>query len=312
MHRSGLIALLLLAGCATPSTAPDASTSDGSSSDTSAPDAGTSNDAALPPFPTITPLLVAGNATLFVGNSYTFVNDLPSVYRAAASALPFAPLRVESVAFGGYTLAQHAMDAATDGTALATFLRTGTPDQTAWDVVILQDQSQIPGFPDGNPELTASLDGASALGALLRARGAAAVLYLTWGRERGDDANPGLYPDFLTMEARLEAGYRAMAARLDAEGVRVRIAPVGPAFAIVHDDVIASGGDPLVEGGPFDLLYAADGSHPGPRGTYLAACVILGTITGIDPASYPDGAGLMPDEARAMRLVARRALSDWR
>lgn len=329
MVRLRLIALLLLAGCAAPPlTATDAGASDATvdaasvdaARDDAASDAATIDargpadaapeDAGLPPFPTITPLLGAGNATLFVGNSYTFVNDLPSVYRAAASALPFAPVRVESVAFGGYTLAQHAMDAATDGTPLATFLRTGTPDVTAWDVVILQDQSQIPGFPDGNPELAASLDGASALGALAHARGASVVLYLTWGREHGDDLNPALYPDFATMETRLEAGYRAMAARLGAEGVPVRIAPVGPAFALVHADVVASGVDPLLEGSAFDALYAADGSHPGPAGTYLAACVILGTITGIDPATYPDGAGLVPQDARAMRLVARRVLAD--
>ena len=139
------------------------------------------------------PMAARAEATkiLFVGNSYTFVNDLPSVYRATASALPFAPLRVESVAIGGHTLAQHAMDAATDGTALADFLRTGTPDVTAWDVVILQDQSEIPGFPDGTPELAASLDGVSALGALAHARGASVVLYLTWGREHGDDHASG-------------------------------------------------------------------------------------------------------------------------
>ena len=43
------------------------------------------DDAGLPPFPAITPLLDARNATLFVGNSYTFVNNLPDVLAGVAA-----------------------------------------------------------------------------------------------------------------------------------------------------------------------------------------------------------------------------------
>lgn len=314
--------LFVLLGCAAGCARPTSSTHDAGRGDTATPsldggvdaaveDASASDiDASLPPFPTIVPLLEVGNATLFVGNSYTYVNDLPLVYREAATLLPPSPVRVESVTAGGYLLAQHATDATTDGTALAVFMRTGTPAETAWDVVVLQEQSQIPGFPPGNPEREASLDGASALGALALARSASVVLYLTWGRELGDDTNPALFPDFTTMEERLEGGYRAMAARLEGEGVDVRIAPVGPAFARVHAAVLAEGGDPTAEGSDFDLLYDGDGSHPAPRGTYLAMCVILSTITGVDPIGFADGAGLTREEAAALRLVARATVSD--
>jgi hypothetical protein len=308
------LVLVGLLGCARPFVSThDAGRGDTGLDDTDGAvldDAASDVDASLPTYPTIASLLESGNSALFVGNSYTYVNDLPLVYREASMLLPPTPVRVESVTAGGYLLAQHATDAMTDGTALATFLRTGTAEETAWDVVVLQEQSQIPGFPEGNPERDASLDGASALGQLALARNASVVLYLTWGRELGDETNPGLYPDFQTMEDMLEDGYRAMSVRLASEGVDVRIAPVGPAFERVHADVVAAGGDPTAEGSDFDLLYDSDGSHPAPRGTYLAMCVILGTITGLDPFTFPDGAGLTPDEARAMRLVARATLAD--
>lgn len=279
--------------------------------DGAAPDAAPGLDAGLDPFPSFASLLPGtGDATLFVGNSYTFVNDLPTAFRELASAAGQAPLRVESVTAGGYTLAMHDTDLHTDGTALATFLRTGTAADRAWDVVVLQEQSQIPGFPSGQPELLASLDAAADLAAA--ADPAPIVIYGTWGRERGDDLNPDLYPDFATMEGRLEAGFRAMAARIAADGHVVRIAPVGPAFARIHDGLVAEGADPLAADSPFVALYASDGSHPSPQGTYLAACVVFGTLTGTDPYLLAEAPslGLDADTARRLRLVARATLAD--
>lgn len=268
-------------------------------------------DASLPAYPSIASLLPGpGDATLFVGNSYTFVNDLPTEYRALETARARDPLRIESVTAGGYTLAQHAADMLTPGSALSTFLVTGTVDDRRWDVVVLQEQSQIPGFPPGQPELQASLDAASSIAA--HAGNDAIIVYATWGREHGDDLNPGLYPDFLTMESLLEAGFRAMRDRLSAEGHTVRIAPVGAAFARVYASVVAAGDDPTAVGSAFDALYAADGSHPSPLGTYLATCVMLGTITGTDPVTFADDAtlGLSAEQSWSMRLVARATLMD--
>ncbi|MBX7195008.1 MAG: hypothetical protein K1X94_23340 [Sandaracinaceae bacterium] len=252
--------------------------------------------------------LVAGvHEVLFVGNSYTYVGDVPARYRGLLGAT--AP-RIESVAFGGYTLAQHATDAATDGTALAGWLRTGTMEQRAFDAVVLQEQSQIGGFPEDQPDRMASLAGASALATLAHGNGSAVVLYLTWGREHGDDLNPGLFPTYEAMQDRLDAGYRAMAVRLRGEGNRVRVAPVGAAFRAVHDDVVALGMDPEAEGSAFDALYASDGSHPSEGGAYLAAVVIEATISGADPTSLPDATDLDPSISRAYREVAARVMAD--
>lgn len=247
---------------------------------------------------------------LFVGNSYVDANDLPDEYRTIAEGLPLGSLRVEAVTTGGHRLRQHAADADTDGTPLAHWLRTGRAEETAFDAVVLQEQSQIGGFREFTEQRELSASAASRLAALASARGSMVVLFLTWGREHGDPANPDFYPTFEIMQDRLDIGYRNMAARLHAEGVRVAIAPVGPAFRIVFRDVAAASLDPLAEGSDFDALYDADGSHPSLRGTYLAACVIAATIHGADPRAFPDHAALGSTVSFALRDACARAVAD--
>ncbi|MCC7541210.1 MAG: hypothetical protein IT379_33640 [Deltaproteobacteria bacterium] len=255
------------------------------------------------------PLLGAeGHEVLFVGNSYVFTNDVPGRYRAIAETLPPTPLRIETVAYGGYTLAQHAADAAGDS-ALATWLVSGTDDMRGFDVVVLQEQSQLGGFPAGHPARNESLAAASALAALATANGSAVVLYLTWGRERGDPKN-ALFETFEEMQRRLDESYRVMAERLRGEGAHVRIAPVGVGFRVIYDDVVAAGDDPLLEGSAFDALYEADGSHPSAQGAYLAACIFAAAVTGYDPAVFPDDPALGDTASLALRDVAHRVMTD--
>ena len=73
---------------------------------------------------------------LFIGNSLTYVNDLPAELQAmVAAAYPGGPsLRYESVTPGGYTLQRHW----NDGKAAAKIA------EGRWDYVVVQEQSQIP------------------------------------------------------------------------------------------------------------------------------------------------------------------------
>jgi hypothetical protein len=303
--RLSTVFTLAFLGCAPSITPQDAGAGDAG---TTLPDAGAAQgDAGINAGNS---LIQGGHDVLFVGNSYIYVNDVPGRYRALADVTGPPPVRLESVVTGGYRLTQHAADANTDGTPLARWLRTGTPADTAFDVVVLQEQSQIGGFPENNPDRVASLAGASELAALARARNAAVVLYLTWGREHGDDTNPGLFADFPAMQDRLDVGYQAMATQLRAEGTVVRVAPVGPAFRVVFDQVTAAGADPTAEGSAFDALYDADGSHPSSRGAYLAATVIFCTITGANPRALPDGNDLDGPTSTALRDAAGMVLED--
>ena len=76
--------------------------------------------------------------------------------RQARSILAYAPEDIEYCTritySGGYTLAQHARDAMTDGTPLSRWLRTGTREETSFDAVVLQEQSQTGGLPEGGAD----------------------------------------------------------------------------------------------------------------------------------------------------------------
>ena len=77
---------------------------------------------------------------LFIGNSYTAVNDLPNmVQQVAASAGD--RIDYQSNTPGGCTFQQHC------GNQSMTLIRQGN-----WDVVVLQEQSQLPSFPQGQVE----------------------------------------------------------------------------------------------------------------------------------------------------------------
>jgi hypothetical protein len=79
---------------------------------------------------------------LFIGNSYTFFNEMPSIFGNLSAHLA-SPVRVvtEMVAPGGSSLFQHANLTLPMGIATAAAL--STPE--GWDYVVLQDQSETAG-----------------------------------------------------------------------------------------------------------------------------------------------------------------------
>ena len=243
----------------------------GSAADTAADtttDSGSGSGDTSPPIP---------QALLFVGNSYTYYNDLDQLVASFATSLPGAPIVTASrVASGGYRLPQHEADAATDGTPLAAFLGTGP--YPSWTFVVLQDQSQIPGFPESQQERIDSVAASVELARRAAEHGATTLLFQTWGRRDGDSSNPDRFPDFLTMNNLLAEGYAQMEQAIRAAGYPVRRVPVGAAFAAIREGDLAAGRDPLDSASLFFRLYAADGSHPSLEGSYLAAATFVCTL----------------------------------
>lgn len=249
------------------------------------------------------------SSALFLGNSYTHVNELDVLVEALLEEgqPEWAGATVERLTDGGLTFADHVSRIGTAGSPWEAALGEAGP---AWDWVILQEQSQIPGFPEDDPYYVASLEAAGSLNATAAAHGAQTVFYLTWGRESGDSGNPELYPDFLTMEARLEEGY---ARYRDATSTSERptwVAPVGPAFAWVYEDMILSGDDPGSSTSRFAQLYSDDGSHPSALGSYLAACVFYATLTGASPEGLSALGGLSDEDAAWAQYVAAAVVFD--
>ena len=214
---------------------------------------------------------------LLIGNSYVGSNSLHNLVDGVMNAAS-QPANVSTLNGGGMRLSQHASNVASAGHQWNTTLNNGN-----WNWVVLQDQSQIPGFPRSQQEWIDSKDGAVELAEVIEDNGAEVILMMTWGRRNGDSNNAWRFPDFSTMQDELEAGYTDFQDNISANGGHAWMAPVGLAFEHIHDKVVAEGGTPTNSGNLFYDLYSGDGSHPSLAGSYLAACVLYATITGDDP-----------------------------
>jgi hypothetical protein len=274
----------------------------GTTADTTA-DSGSGSGDTSPPIPL---------ELLFVGNSYTYYNDLDQLVASFATSLPGAPIVTASrVASGGYRLPQHEADAARDATPLAAFLGAGP--YPSWTFVVLQDQSQIPGFPESQQERIDSVAASVELARRATEHRATTLLFQTWGRRNGDSTNPDRFPDFLTMNNLLAEGYAQMEQAIRAAGYPVRRVPVGAAFAAIREGDLAAGKDPLDSASLFFRLYASDGSHPSLEGSYLAAATFVCTLgdTAAPPFAFSPSTLDAADAARlqAAGCAAARSLA---
>lgn len=280
------LGLWIVQGCVPSASGPvpDAAAElDASTLDAARPSDGGAFDAALDaPVDAATPDAAGPRPrrVLFVGNSYTSVGDLPLVVRELSGARDDAlPLEVESVLVGGATLWDHWTT-----TGARERIETG-----AFDVVVLQGQSTEP-IRDARGFSTGFGFAARYLAEAAVAHGARVVFFVTWARQAG-------HPDY----ERLDLGdpatmTRELVARYSANAwAGAGLAQVGLAFELALAEL------PEVE------LYADDGSHPSPAGSFLAACV-LAQMVGGEHARVPSAVplGLDREEAEALCAIAPR------
>lgn len=223
---------------------------------------------------------------LFIGNSYTQYNNLPSLVANLAAA-DGKNLIVDSYTPGGYTFQQHS----TDPTAIIKI------NSQPWDFVILQEQSQRPSF---SPAQVASqvYPYAAELDSLIRYNNPCSetVFYMTWGRKNGDASNCPNYPPICTydgMQARLRESYMQMG--LDNNAT---VSPVGAAWKLVRTWNPA-----------FDL-YISDESHPSLHGSYLAACVHYATLFHKSPIGNTFISTLSQNDAALLQSAAHAVVID--
>lgn len=211
---------------------------------------------------------------LFVGNSYVNSNNLPNIVcELARQTGRWQRVDCRSVTAGGYRLTQHAADAEA-GHQLGQFLDPNHPERPPWDAVILQEQSQIPGFPLNHAEVLSFEQAVIDLDRRIAAIGAETALMMTWGRRDGDSRNMALYPDYPTMQTRLRDGYERAVVGASSAVRRVYLIPAGLAWRATFQR------DPM---GDFLGLYSRDGSHPAFAGSWLTALVLLHHLVGVEP-----------------------------
>lgn len=230
---------------------------------------------------------------LFVGNSYTSVNDLAAITKQIIDSQWNTNVSVRAHHPGGQNFKGHLASTKADyvppGGAdypsaheLREWLVT-KPNQYNW--VILQEQSQIPGFWGGvSPEWNDSFVSCQELDKLVRKiPNAQTMFYMTWGRRAGDTRNPNLYPDYLTHQWRLNQGYENYLEATSTPERPTFVAPVGLVFESIYMDIKGRKEDPLNENSLFYKLYREDGSHPSVAGSYLAALTMYASMLGDDP-----------------------------
>ena len=240
-------------------------------------------------------LVVQGPAVdiLFLGNSYTGVNDLPGMVAGLAGGVGIATNVAANVP-GGSTLGspQGGLEHVNNATS------AGLLAQGVWEFVVLQEQSVTPAiaFTKSNFMLPAAV--ALATSARQGSPDAELVLYQTWGRAQGGSYCWGQwcstnFGSFGAMQDALTGAYDEAAAQVEAAiGAHVRVAPVGEAW---RQFLIAN---PTLE------LHAPDGSHANAHGTYLAACVFFTTLFDKSPVGNPFIAGLPPENALLLQQLA--------
>jgi hypothetical protein len=222
-----------------------------------------------------------GLRILFVGNSLTYQNGMPTLVHELAAGDPGG----EPVFAVEYVAPAWSLKRASEDEGLSHLL-----DEVRWDIVVLQEQSQLPSLsPDRRRAETEPF--ARILDAKIHTIGAKTVLFMTWGYEHGDKQNVE-GDTYTAMQARLGEGYTELAADLSAS-----VAPVGLAWAE------AIGRSPQLD------LWARDGRHPTQVGSYLAACVLYGLLAARDPSVSRFTAGLDPALARELQHVASDVLA---
>lgn len=195
-----------------------------------------------------------GIKVLFVGNSYTYVNDLPNVVKELATS---QNKTIETTEFltGGAQFSTHWNNQSL----------INTIEQGGFDFMVLQGQSQEVAFPQSQ-FYSEVYPYAKSLDSLFKVNNhnGNVVFFMTWGYRYGDSANCPYYPpycNYWSMTQELYNNYCQMA--FDFNSI---VSPIGAAwrYSIILDSNF--------------VLHSSDNSHPSIKGTYLAACVLYSTL----------------------------------
>lgn len=228
---------------------------------------------------------------LFLGNSYTYSNNMPQIVADIASSMGDT-LIFDSNTPGGYTLEGHSSNS-------TSFSKIS---QGNWDFISLQEQSQRPALSI-NQVIKDVFPYARYLDSLFKAYNPCGetVFFMTWGRKNGDSYYCPEWPPVCTyqgMDSLLRLRYMMMADSNDAI-----VSPVGAVWKYLRNN------HPEIE------LYSPDESHPSPAGSYAAACSFYTTFFRKDPTQITYNFSLEIDVANhikdAAKLVVFDSLLHW-
>lgn len=220
---------------------------------------------------------------LFIGNSFTYGNDLPGMFVKLANAAGKRVI-VDQSTFGGASLEFHAQNAHTRDKIY----------QDRWDYVVLQT-GDIVAFQDLHHVLGDRIK--SLQQKIYDNRKATKVMYfMLWGwRDGRHMEREDIYYTYEEYQKMIYDGTIAIARQLG-----LVIAPVGWAWQAAIKQ------KPRIK----FKLFAFDNYHPALRGSYLGACVFYAAVFRESAEGLPYTGGLSAKEARFFQKVASATVLD--
>jgi hypothetical protein len=234
--------------------------------------------------------MVAGTKTppqyalsiLFIGNSYTYFNNMPHMLMKLAESDPdnHTQFTVQAVTQGGIGL----KELWADGKAKQVI------QSRHWNYVVLQEQSFWAMFPKSVTDTSAV---ASQFNGEIRKANANTLLFVTWPRKPNShwyhDQSTAFLREPAYMQQKFNENTKALASRLSAQAI-----PVSDYW------MKALKRDPHFE------LYMDDGTHPSPAGSYLAALVFYRYLSGRNLSQvYYVPSGVTKEQAEFLRSVVQ-------
>lgn len=221
---------------------------------------------------------------LFLGNSYTHRNSMPTLVDAFAKSTGDRAI-IEDNTPGGFTLGEHSTNP----------VSTQLIQKRSWDFVVLQEQSQLPSFPEMDVQQWV-YPAASTLSSMIKANDSCTevVFYRTWGRKNGDARNCPTWPpvcSYKGMDSLLALRYQTMADQNEA-----LVSPVGEVWKKIRAQY------PNIE------LYAPDESHPSAEGSYAAACCFYTLFFRKDPTLNSYKYSLSDSTAARIKRITKQVL----
>lgn len=219
---------------------------------------------------------------LFIGNSYTYYNDMPiSIFAPVAESMGYK-FNVKYLTKGGWRL----INSANPEDELGALVEAEF-NSTKYDFVVLQEQSISPII-----RTEEFFSGVRKLAERATKNGATPMLYATWGRKSGCSTLDEYGWTHESMTWKLSAGYKAIADELGLD-----VAYVGIAF----NDIFTNSEN-------ITDVYFEDLSHPSYSGSYLAAITIFSRLTDEDPKDITFNGELSSEVASVLKDAAKKAV----
>lgn len=218
---------------------------------------------------------------MFVGNSFTYREDIPNLFKQVAESFGELQVQVTGFAVSSYRLVQWADLSDAEGKKLDAALHAADD----YDIVVLQEQSSNPinnfaEFEQGATKLVQKVRSTQ--------KNCQTVLYATWGYDKSNPKSAAIP----TMEAKLRSAYQRVADELG-----VRVSPVGAAFTAIFND------------GTINLYNSEDNHHQNYTGAMLAAYVHAETLFGLDVMQCPFNGTLDSATATLLKQVAHSVVT---